>query len=228
MKQPATSEPEAGRPPLERAVQELPQHEPAAGTWDRIAARLAADQALAHALPQLPQHEPAADTWNVIAARLDHLATPVAPRPHLRVQRRRAWQLALVASLLLVAGLGWLGRPGSHAPVAVAPPTAAPGAVVAPAVPDLPALPALPPPVEPLDTQGEAFIDAHCSSLPQVCQSGKFRQLRARLAALQQQQQQLENQTQQRGATPQLEQQQVQVTIQKATVTRELVHLLIS
>jgi len=93
----------------------------------------------------------------------------------------------------------------------------------------VPALPALPPApsADPLDTEGEAFIDAHCSSLPQVCQSGEFRHLRAQLTDLQKQEQLLRTQTQ-RGATPQLEQQQVQVTIRKATVTRELIHLLIT
>jgi hypothetical protein len=98
------------------------------------------------------------------------------------------------------------------------------------AAPVLPVLPALPPALaaDPLDAAGEEFIEAHCSSLPQVCQSGEFRQLRAQLTALQQQEQHLRTQAQRRGATPQLVQQQVQVTIRKATVTRELIHLLIS
>lgn len=213
---------EAGRSHLARALGELPTAEPAADTWATIASRLDADQAIAQALPQLPTHEPADDAWLHVAARLDQLALPGA-LPQRR--QRRTWQLSLAASLLLLlaAGLAWLGRPAS-APVAVVPVprVAAPIAAV-------PALPALPPApsAEPLDSEGEAFIDAHCSSLPQVCQSGEFKQLRAQLIDLQKQEQLLRTQTQ-RGATPQLEQQQVQVTIRKATVTRELIHLLIT
>jgi len=217
---------EAGRAHLARALGELPTAEPAADTWAAIASQLTADQAIARALPQLPTHEPADDTWLHVAARLNQLATParLAPLPQ-PPRRRRTWQLSLAASvlLLLAVGLAWLARP-AHAPLATAtpPPAVAPVAV-------LPALPALLPAssTEPLDDQGEAFIEAHCSSLPQVCQSGEFQQLRAQLTALQQQEQQLRAQTQ-RGASPQLEQQQVQVTIRKATVTRELIHLLIT
>lgn len=209
--------PEDGDPNLRRALRELPAHEPGADTWDAIAAQLAGEQALARALPQLPTHEPDADTWDVVAHRLGQLA---APRPLWQPRPRRwAVSLSLAASLvlLLAAGLAWWGRPAQPASVAVA-------------APALPAMPALPPPLaaKPLETEGEAFIDAHCSSLPQVCQSGEFRQLRAQLMALQQQEQYLRSQTQRRGATPQLVQQQVQVTIRKATVTRELIQLLIS
>jgi len=213
--------PEGGEPNLRRAVRKLPTHEPDAAGWDAIAAQLAGEQALARALPQLPSHEPDADTWDTVAARLDHLA---APRPLWQPRPRHRWavSLGLAASLvlLLAAGLAWWGRPAQPAPVAG----------VAPVLPATPALPALPPPLaaEPLEAEGEAFIDAHCSSLPQVCQSGEFRQLRAQLTALQQQEQHLRTQAQRRGATPQLVQQQVQVTIRKATVTRELIQLLIS
>jgi hypothetical protein len=220
-----TSEAEAGRPHLLRALGELPASEPTDAAWAAITSQLDTDQAISSALPQLPTYEPADDTWLHVAARLDRLAPPVARRQP-RQQHAWAWQLGLAASVLLVlvAGLvAWFGRPAS-APVArvPAPPIAAPVAAA-------PALPALPPApgTEPLDMEGEAFIDAHCSSLPQVCQSGEFRQLRAQLTDLQQQEQRLRTQTQ-RGASPQLEQQQVQVTIRKATVTRELIHLLIT
>ncbi|NML66526.1 hypothetical protein HHL22_15060 [Hymenobacter sp. RP-2-7] len=212
------AQPDAGAPHLRRAVGELPTHEPDASTWDAIAARLTGEQALARALPQLPTYEPAPDTWEHLAARLDQLA---APKPRWRLRPRRRWaavSLGLAASLLLLltVGRGWWRQ------------AAAPFSPVVATVP--PALPALPPPpaADPLEAEGEQFIDAHCSSLPQVCQSGEFQQLRAQLTALQQQERRLRTQTQQRGANPHLVQQQVQVTIRKATVTRELIHLLIS
>ena len=219
-----TPEAEAGRAHLARALGELPTAEPAPTAWAAIASQLTADQAISSALAQLPTHEPADDTWLHVAARLDRLAPSVA-RPQAQRQPQRWRQLSLAASLLLLlaAGLAWFGRPAS-APVAeVTTPPVAAGIAAVPALPALPPAPS----AEPLDTEGEAFIDAHCSSLPQVCQSGEFQQLRAQLTDLQQQEQQLRTQTQ-RGATPQLEQQRVQVTIRKATVTRELIHLLIT
>jgi hypothetical protein len=216
---------ETGRAHLARALGELPTVEPAADTWAAITSQLAADEAIAHTLPQLPAHEPADDTWLHIAARLDQLAAPARLTQLPQRRPRRSWQLRLAASvlLLLAVGLAWLTRP-ARAPLASATPL--PVAAPVAAVPAMPALPPAPG-AEPLDEQGEAFIEAHCSSLPQVCQSGEFQQLRAQLTDLQRQEQKLRAQTR-RGASPQLEQQQVQVTIRKATVTRELIHLLIT
>lgn len=207
--------------PLRRAVRALPTHEPPADGWARIAAQLAGEQALARALPHLPSHEPAADTWAQVAARLDQRAVP-APvgRP---LWRRRAWpaSLRLAATVLLLlavgVGQGWFRRPAATPRLAGAGPAAAPVAALPPA--------SLP---DPLEAQGEAFIEAHCTSLPVVCQSGEFQELRAQLTVLQRQERQLRAQSQRRGATPQLVRRQVRVTIRKATVTRELIHLLIS
>ncbi|TVT37801.1 hypothetical protein FNT36_21780 [Hymenobacter setariae] len=204
-----------GQQHLARAISQLPLHEPDPSGWDILATQLAGEQAITNALPHLPSHEPAADTWLHLANRLDQAAVPVPLWP--AQQRRRTWQLGVAASilLLLVAGLAWLRQPARTPAVAVAP---------LPAVPALPPLPA----TEPLEAAGEAFIEAHCTSLPQVCQSGQFQKLRAQLTALQRQEALLRAQTQARGETPQLVRQQVQVTILKATVTRELIHLLTS
>lgn len=215
----STPPPEAGYPHLQRAVRELPVQEPAAATWAAIADQLAGEQAIARALPQLPTHEPDAAMWERVAARLDHLA---APAPVVRPLWRRSWpvRLGLAATVLLLLAVGvgqrWFKAPAAAPNLAVAPPAAPIMAALPPAAPD------------PLDAEGEAFIDAHCTSLPTVCQSGEFQQLRAQLTVLQRQEQQLRAQTQQRGATPQLVRRQVQVTIRKASVTRELIQLLIS
>ena len=216
--------PEGGLQYLRRALRELPTQEPDAAGWDAIAAQLDAEQAIARALPQLPSHEPADDTWARLAERLDQLVAPapVVVRP---LWQRRPWQLsvglAATVLLLLVVGQQWFRK----TKIAKTPQVAV-VALPPPMVPALPALPLLA--TDPLEEQGEAFIDAHCTSLPTVCQSVEFKQLRAQLTLLQQQEQQLRDQTQLQGATPQLVRQQVQVTIRKATVTRELIHLLIS
>lgn len=77
--------PESGTPNLRRAVAALPTHEPDLATWPRLAAQLAADEALARVIPTLPAHEPADDLWTTLAARLDAGETPApeaaAPAP---------------------------------------------------------------------------------------------------------------------------------------------------
>ena len=218
-----TPAPDGDERPLRRAVRALPAHEPPADSWARIAAQLAGEQAIAQALPHLPSHEPAADTWVQVAARLDQ---QVVPAPVVRpLWRRRAWpvSLSLAATVLLLLAVG-VGEGGVRRPAAAARLAAAPSAWVPVPVAALP--PASLP--DPLEAQGEAFIEAHCTSLPVVCQSGEFQALRAQLTELQRQEQRLRAQSQRRGATPQLVRRQVQVTIRKATVTRELIHLLIS
>jgi hypothetical protein len=212
-----TPDAEGGRQHLGRAIRQLPSPEPSPNGWSTLAARLAGEQALAQAIAHLPSHKPAANTWLHLADRLDQLAAPVPLRQPRQWQR--PWRLSLAATvlLLLVAGRAWLRQPiGVSAPAIVETPPLG-----------VPALPPLPT-AKPLEAEGEAFIEAHCTSLPQVCESGEFQQLRAQLTALQRQEQLLRIQTQQRGATPQLVRQQVRVTILKATVTRELIHLLTS
>ena len=216
---PAAADDEA---PLRRAIAELPSNEPDPDDWARLAARLAGEQAIAQALPHLPSHEPADDTWAQVTVRLDQLAAPVPiSRP---AGRHRAWpvRLGLAATVLLLLAMGvgqrWFQHLTEAPRLVVALPVAAPVAILPPASAA----------ADPLDAQGEAFIDAHCSSLPVVCQSAEFQQLREKLTVLQRQEQLLRTQTQRRGATPQLVRQQVQTTIRKATVTRELIHLIIS
>lgn len=81
---------------------------------------------------------------------------------------------------------------------------------------------------DPLQAQGVAFIDAHCTSLPTVCQSAQFQQLRTELAELEAEEQRLQQAARRFGSSPELEQNRARVTTQKATITRELIQLLIS
>lgn len=81
---------------------------------------------------------------------------------------------------------------------------------------------------DPLQAQGVAFIDAHCTSLPTVCQSAQFQELRTELAALEAEEQRLQQAARRFGPSPELEQDRARVTTQKATITRELIQLLIS
>ncbi|GAB3913379.1 hypothetical protein GCM10028803_57450 [Larkinella knui] len=54
-----------------KALQNLPEHEPRPDLWDRIDADLRADAAIDRALDDLPVLEPAAGSWEQIAGRLE-------------------------------------------------------------------------------------------------------------------------------------------------------------
>ena len=225
--------PEAGWENLRRAIQHLPAHEPDPATWPRLETHLAAADALQPVVPLLPQHEPDDSAWDFIAARLDE-AAPVsaapAPAPVPAVVRplwpdRAAvrWALAVAASVLLVLGGWWQLRPATSVPAV---PTVTREQVTFSEEEGPLPLPA--PAVDPLDAQGLAFIDARCSPQPVVCQSGEFRTLRTQLLELETEEAQLRRDARRFGASPELLREQARLVTLKATVTRELVQLLIS
>ena len=225
--------PEAGEPNLRRAIEHLPPHEPDPASWPRVAAQLAADEALARAIPALPPHEPDDDLWGAIAARLDAAERP-APAPILAAPAvvrtlNPAWlarpvrrALALAASILLLLGVfWWQQRPAALGPretVAFSEEVAAPE----------PVAPAPASGADPLAQQGMSFIDAHCTLLPAVCGSGEFRSLRGQLTELEAQQAQLQRDARRFGVSPELRLEQARLITLQARITRELVQLLIS
>ncbi|WP_044014111.1 hypothetical protein [Hymenobacter sp. APR13] len=226
----------------------MPTHEPAPDTWARLRAQLTAADAVARALPRLPTHEPDDDLWQAIASRLDEPVETnssdavLQPVPQ-AVPVRRLWPAAtwrlvagVAAAVLVLVGVWWQRSAQPLAP-RVAQTATQPAATSAPretiayseeVVPAPAASPAAPAAFDPLGEQGVSFIDAHCTSLPTVCQSDEFRQLRTQLSELETQEQGLQRDVRRFGATPELLQHQVQITTLKATVTRELVQLLIS
>ena len=238
--------PESGTNNLRRAVATLPPHEPDAATWPRLAAQLAADEALARVIPALPAHEPADDLWASIATRLDAPADiqnndneAFVPMPQGAVVRtlwpartgvRRA--LALAASLLLLLGVWWQQRPAAPGPqpvaVAAGPRESVAYSEEAAAAP-APASAASLTTSDPLELQGQAFINSQCSALPGVCQSGEFRALRTQLAELETQEARLRLDARRFGTSPELLREQAQlVSMKAASLTRELVQLFIS
>ncbi|RYU81865.1 hypothetical protein [Hymenobacter persicinus] len=224
---------EAGRPNLQRALDQLPAHEPADSLWARIDAELGAEEAIARALPALPAHEPADDLWAAITAELDAAPAaspltitpepaPLAVRPLWPAYRRVA---GLAAAILLLAGVFWAqwSRPAASRVVPRETITYSEEVVEEPAEARA-GLASF----DPLDEQGLAFIDAHCTSLPSVCQSDEFQELRTQLTELEAEEQRLQKDARRLGPTPELVRHQVQVTTLKASVTRELIQLLIS
>ncbi|MDO7847885.1 hypothetical protein Q5H92_16085 [Hymenobacter sp. M29] len=224
--------PEPGRPHLRRAIAQLPQHEPADELWPRIAASLDAEATLARAVTELPIHQPDDALWNAIAARLDAPAAepevaPATQQPAGAVVRRlwpttaTARHLAALAASVLLVLAGWWGL---RAPAA----DSGPRETVAYTQEQI----TLPPAAttlaaDPLEAEGRAFIDAHCQSLPAVCQSANFQSLRSQLLELETEEKGLAQYTRQHGNSPELVQHQTQVATLKATVTRELIRLLI-
>jgi hypothetical protein len=223
-------------------LQYLPTHEPDAATWSRIEAQLAADDTLARAVPHLPTHEPDDELWDLISAELDKPAAPLsivaeaapaaaeaAPAPVRRLWPARTIRMAVsVAAAVLILVVAWWQRP--VAPIQASQPMAAQETisyseevVATPVEPHTAAST-----FDPLATQGVAFIDAHCTSLPTVCQSDEFQELRAQLSELEAEEQRLQQDARRFGSTPELVRTQVKVTTLKASVTRELIDLLIS
>lgn len=224
--------PEAGGHNLQRALNSLPTHEPDPATWSRIEGQLAADKALTGLVSALPTHEPDDILWDAIAASLDENAPATAsPIPAEPAKVRPMWPaltlrrvMAIAASVLLLLGVWWQQRPGTE-PVATTglrETVAFSEEVVA--TPPTSAL-AL---ADPLEQEGQSFIDAHCSSLPTVCQSREFKSLRTQLMELEAEEEQLRQDARRFGESPELLRQQAQLISLKATVTRELVQLLIS
>lgn len=219
--------PETGREHLRRAVAALPPHEPDEATWPRIAGQLDFEQALAQTIPSLPPHEPDEALWSAIAGRLEEAEAPAAAvvvRPLWPADALR-WVGGIAAAMLLLLGVWWLrpASPGSQVATAPREVLTFSEEVAAPAVPVRLATPA-----DPLAQEGKAFIDAHCTSLPTVCQTDEFQELRTQLTEVEAQERRLRQDAQRFGASPALVRQQVQLTTLRAEITRELVQLLIS
>lgn len=220
---------ETDGPNLRRALATLPAHEPDDATWTRIEAHLAADKAFAQVIPTLPLHAPDEELWVNIVARLAAPVVVAEPTslPAATPVVRRLWParamrrtLALAASVLLILGGWWQLHPRAVGPVA-AQQTLTFSEEEA-------ALPQPAPATDLLEQQGRLFIDAHCSSRPVVCQSGEFRTLRTQLQELETQEAQLRQDARRFGTSPELLREQARLITLKASVTRELVQLLIS
>jgi hypothetical protein len=222
-------QPETDGPNLRRALATLPAHEPDDATWARIQTHLAADKAFAQVIPTLPQHTPDEELWGNIVAGLAAPTAVAEPTslPATTPVVRRLWParavrraLALAASVLLLLGGWWQLHPRAAGPV-VAQQTLTFSEEEA-------ALPPPAPATDLLEQQGRLFIDAHCSSRPVVCESGEFRTLRTQLQELETQEAQLRQDARRFGTSPELLREQARLITLKASVTRELVQLLIS
>jgi hypothetical protein len=133
--------------------------------------------------------------------------------------------MAVAASVLILLGVWWQQRPTT---VPVATSSLRETVAFSEEVVTTPLPSAIPVSEDPLEQEGQLFIDAHCSSLPTVCQSGEFKSLRTQLTELEEEEEKLRQDARRFGESPELLRQQAQLISLKATITRELVQLLIS
>jgi len=225
---------EPGHDNLRRALASLPAHEPDPATWPRITAQLTAEHAMAQAIQKLPEHEPAEELWDTILGRLDAGVAQGAVTAGVEALTERklwllpAWRVAgIAAAVLMLLGVWWLWPAtsskgpvitASHETITISEEVVVPNSSTSLASYKL----------DPLQQQGVAFIDAHCASLPAVCQSREFRELRTQLDELEAQEEHLQQAARRFGTSPELVREQAHLTTMRATITRELVQLIIS
>ncbi|TGE07625.1 hypothetical protein [Hymenobacter fodinae] len=231
MKETPEEGPELGRPHLHKAIANLPSHEPDEHTWTQIEQQLNLTTLLGQAPPELPEHEPDELVWDGIMARLDQ-PEPAAVPPAAAPVVRRMWPSqvlrvgAIAASWLLVL-LAWHYWPSATPQRIVAQerisytvetvPTAATTEEPLPLPNDAAQ-----------EHEGMAFINAQCSKVPVGCQSPEFQNLKQQMAELDAEEKRLQREVQRFGNNPELIRYQTRVTTMKATVTKELIQLLIS
>ncbi|SNC68431.1 hypothetical protein SAMN06265337_2311 [Hymenobacter gelipurpurascens] len=235
MKEEIEEGPEFGRIHLHKAIASLPQHVPAEQAWERIVQQLDFAAALDEVRHELPEHEPDELVWDNILAELDQEPIaeiqPVWPTPAVV---RPMWPTARVlrvgamaASWLLVL-LAWHYWP-SATPIPIATTERVSYSVETVSAP-------LNTTEEPLalpddvaeEHEGMAFINAQCTKVPAGCQSPEFRSLKQQMAELDAEEKRLQQEVQRFGSNPELVRYQTRVTALKATVTKELIQLLIT
>ena len=188
----------------QRALNQLPTHEPRPDTWPQIAQWLDTEEAVHQAKPELPTYEASADTWEHIAA---HLAPACAPRTV------RWWHWAAAAMLVTTLGaLVWYQLPHEDA-------------VVSYHEESLGASVAYQEEIDPLETEALAYVQQACAQQRPVCQTAEFQRLKTHLEELSEQEANLLQTMQQLGYDPQLVKYQVRIENLKADATKELIQL---
>jgi hypothetical protein len=234
MKEELEEGPEFGRIHLHKAIASLPTHEPDAHTWAHIEQQLDFAAALGQVRHELPEHEPDELVWDGILARLEQpetaAAAPLVPTPVVRRMWPTARALrvgALAASWLLVL-LAWRYWPGAT-PIPIA--TTERVSYSVETIPTALASSEEPLPLpddEAAEHEGLAFINAQCTKMPAGCQSPEFQSLQQQMAELDAEEKRLQQEVQRFGSNPELVRYQTRVTVLKATVTKELIQLLIT
>ena len=196
---------------LQKAICQLPEHAPAADTWERIARTLDASPPLSVVLTQLPKREPRQGTW-------DQISEALPSRPQ-RSAIHKGWWYAAAASVTLLVGIFFLWQYTRSTPeitltyseeTTLSPPTERQLAD------------------DPLEHEAQTYIEKLCQTAsPLVCQQPEFLALKAHLAELSEEEKELRVVMERSGYDPRLVKYQVRIENMKASATRELVQMVI-
>jgi len=106
---------------LDRALRQLPEHQPPAALWEAIEEELemvGSPTQLEDAIRDLPRYTPPSELWQQIAAGLDSDTSAGAPRRQAAGHRHIIfWRIAAAIALLVTAGAIWWGTMQQPAPV---------------------------------------------------------------------------------------------------------------
>ncbi len=193
---------------LQEAISRLPEYDPDAGLWERIAAELDSRQALSGPLKALPEYEPALGSWEGISAQLASAEPPKAVL---------AGWLRMAASVCLVVVAWAAGRQFFRERETIS------------VVYTREKAPEKVPYREAPDQAGQAayaFIWSRCQQQLAVCQSPQFRELKAQLDELDAQAEKLRRELDRYGENHDLIRAQIKIENLKSEVTKELIRLL--
>ena len=222
---------EKNRHRLDEALANLPQHEPDAAAWNKIEAFLDFEDRLQQIVPELPEHEPSDFLWSRIEENLPAQTGQELPLPIAETAQKQTkvfslyrYAAAIAASVvLLLVGVYFFRNPelkNKAASVHIA------YSEEVLTVPE-PAIPAIADFLE-AEHEGLAFIEQHCTQLPETCQTPEFKELKTQLAELEKENEQLKRDLALYGEDPMLVQSQIKVENLKAQVTKELIQLIVS
>jgi hypothetical protein len=235
MKEDLEEGPEFGHIHLHKAIADLPTHEPGEHTWAHIVQQLDFATALDNARQELPEHEPNEMVWDCIMVRLDQeeptASVPVPPVSAPIVRRmwptKQLWRVSALAASWLLVLLAWHYWPSATPVRIVAQEHISYSEETLPT--SLAAQEPLPLPNDAAEEhEGMAFINAQCTKVPVGCQTPEFQTLKKQMLELDAEEKRLQQEVRRFGNNPELVRYQTRVTTMKATVTKELIQLLIS
>jgi hypothetical protein len=235
MKKELEEGPEFGRLHLHKAIASLPQHSPTEQAWERIVQQLDFTAALDEVRYELPEHEPDELVWDNIMAELDQETiaetAPMVPPPAVvrpMCPTARVLRVGAMAASWLLVLLAWHYWP-SATPIPIATTEHVSYSVETVSAPLTTTEEPLPLPDDLAEEhEGMAFINAQCTKVPAGCQSPEFQNLKQQMAELDKEEKRLQQEVRRFGSNPELVRYQTRVTTLKATVTKELIQLLIS
>ncbi|CAN5913834.1 hypothetical protein BH24BAC1_BH24BAC1_36440 [soil metagenome] len=198
---------------LKKAIRSLPDLDPEDGLWERIAADLAFEEKLAEKMPNLPTFDPAPDLWLRIAEGME---------PEKKPERWSVWFRyagGIAASLLLVVLVAYYASVTQMDASPAGYFSYSEEVLYQEVLEETPLV---------AEEEAQAFITAHCTRLPEVCQKEEVEELKDQLAQLEKEEKELRESLQLFAEDPDLIRRQIKIENLKAAITKELIQILLS